>query len=103
MFPSHDLDIQSDHTYKMQEAGKKIQQRPNMFIKWLRGDHNIQKGKDKIVRYIDKHNVPMQRYIDQGLFKLSTEVNSFGYEYTQGRVTTKGLSYFTEKLSGIKL
>ena len=88
----HDTVTQSEHTYKYQEAGKKIQQRPNKFVAWLR-----ESG------YIDKMNTPYQRYISQGLFKMHTGVNDHGHEYTQGRVTTKGLSYFTNKLEGLKL
>lgn len=89
----HDTVTQSEHTYKYQEAGKKIQQRPNKFVAWLRDN-----------AYIDKLNTPYQRYISQGLFKMHTGVNGdTGHEYTQGRVTTKGLSYFTNKLEGVKL
>jgi phage antirepressor YoqD-like protein len=88
----HDTVTQSEHTYKYQEAGKKIQQRPNKFVAWLRENG-----------YIDKQNNPYQRYLDQKLFKFHTGVNEHGHEYTQGRVTTKGLSYFTNKLVGVAL
>lgn len=88
----HDTVVQSDHTYKYQEAGKKIQQRPNIFIKWLRDNG-----------YLMANNVPYQKCVDLGIMIINTDVNSEGFEYTQGRITTKGLAYFTKKLDGIKL
>ncbi len=88
----HDTVVQTNNTYKYQEAGKKIQQRPNKFVEWLR-----------IEKYIDKVNAPYQRYIDQGLFKMNSGVSEFGHAYTQGRMTSKGLAYFTNKLGSTKL
>ena len=88
----HDKVVQTNQTYKYQEAGKKIQQRPNKFVEWLREE-----------KYIDKANNPYQRYIDQGLFKFHSGVSDFGHAYTQGRITAKGLSYFTSKLGDTKL
>ncbi len=88
----HDTVVQTNQTYKYQEAGKKIQQRPNKFVEWLRENN-----------YIDKTNNPYQRYIDQGLFKFNSGVSDYGHAYTQGRITAKGLSYFASKLINIKL
>lgn len=88
----HDTVVQSENSFKYQEAGKKIQQRPNKFVAWLRDEG-----------YIDKVNMPFQRYITQGLFKVSSGVNEKGFDYTQGRVTNKGMAYFSNKLSGEKL
>lgn len=88
----HDTVVQSDHTYKFQEAGKKIQQRPNKFVKWLRDNG-----------YLMKNNIPYQQYVDLGVMIIHTGINGEGFEFTQGRITTKGLSYFTKKLDGITL
>lgn len=88
----HDTVVQTNQTYKYQEAGKKIQQRPNKFVVWLREE-----------KYIDKVNNPYQRYIDQGLFKFHSGVSDFGHAYTQGRITAKGLAYFSSKLTETKL
>jgi phage antirepressor YoqD-like protein len=88
----HDTVVQSNQTYKFQEAGKKLQQRPNKFIAWMR-----EKG------YINTANVPYQRYIEQGLFKTHSGVNDHGHAYTQSRITTKGLAYFASKLNNINL
>ncbi len=88
----HDTVVQSNQTYKFQEAGKKLQQRPNKFIAWMREEG-----------YINKNNMPYQRYIEQGLFKTHSGVNDYGHAYTQGRITTKGLSYFASKLNNINL
>lgn len=88
----HDTVVQSDHTYKFQEAGKKIQQKPNKFVAWLRDNGYLMKG-----------NIPYQKYIDLGVMIIHTGINDKGYEFTQGRITTKGLSYFSNKLDGIKL
>lgn len=85
----HDTVVQSEHTYKFQEAGKKIQQRPNKFVKWLRDNG-----------YLMKNNIPYQQYIDLGVMIIHTGINGEGFEFTQGRITTKGLSYFTKKLNG---
>lgn len=87
----HDTVVQTDQTYKYQEAGKKLQQRPNKFVAWLRENN-----------YITSQNVPYQRYIDQGLFKMNSGVKN-DHAYTQGRVTGKGLAYFTNKLGDINL
>lgn len=78
---------QSDKTFKLQEAGKKLQQKPNKFIAWLRR-----------FGYTDKTNIPYQRYINQGLFKTHTGASESGHTYTQCRMTDKGLTYFAEKL-----
>lgn len=88
----HDKIVQTNNTYKYQEAGKKIQQRPNKFVEWLRKE-----------KYIDKLNIPYQRYLDQKLFKMNSGVSDFGHAYTQGRITNKGLAYFTNKLGATKL
>lgn len=88
----HDTVTQSDNTYKYQEAGKKLQQRPNKFIEWM-----------KTYSYLNAGGMPYQRYIEQGLFKINTGVSKSGYSFTQGRITTKGLSYFAGKLVDKKL
>lgn len=88
----HDTVVQSDHTYKFQEAGKKIQQRPNKFVKWLRDNG-----------YLMKNNIPYQQYVDLGVMIIHTGINGEGFEFTQGRITTKGLAYFTKKLDGVTL
>lgn len=86
------LQLAANQTYKFQEAGKKLQQRPNMFISWMRENG-----------YINTSNIPYQRYIEQGLFKMSSGVNDHGHAYTQGRITTRGLAYFASKLNNINL
>lgn len=83
----HDKVVQTNQTYKYQEAGKKLQQRPNKFVAWLREE-----------KYIDGMNIPYQRYINQGLFKMSSGISKHDHAYTQGRITTKGLAYFANKL-----
>ena len=84
---------QSEHTYSRQEAGKKIQQRPNKFCEWL-----------EMSGYTMARGIPKQRYIDQGLMVMHTGVSGGnGHEFSQCRVTTKGLQYFSDKLKGIRL
>ncbi|AGG58086.1 anti-repressor Ant [Vibrio phage douglas 12A4] len=87
----HDTVTQTNETYTCQLAGKSIQQRPNMFIKWLKENH-----------YLQSSGLPYQRFIDQGLFKLhSGEKN--GFPFKQTRVTNKGIAYFSNKLKDINL
>lgn len=89
MIEFHDTVTQSKHTYSLQEAGKKLQQRPNKFVQWLRDEG-----------YIMRNNVPYQRYIAMELFYMHTGVSGTGYEFSQARMTTKGLVYFSDKLVG---
>lgn len=88
----HDKIVNDDQSFSFTNAAKKIQQRPNKFIKWLRGNG-----------YLCLNNIAKQQYITQGLFATHTGVSDAGHHYTQCRVTSKGLSYFTSKLGDEKL
>ena len=88
----HDKVVNDESTFSFRDAAKKIQQRPNKLIDWLRG-----KG------YLCLNNMAKQQYIAQGLFATHSGVSDAGHHYTQCRVTGKGLSYFIEKLGGEKL
>ena len=62
------------------------------FYAWLRG-----------MGYLMKDNVPYQKYIEQGLFKVSERMykdkNRNERTYTVTLITPKGLKYFNEKLN----
>ncbi len=88
----HDKVVNDENTFSFRDAAKKIQQRPNKLIDWLRG-----KG------YLCLNNMAKQQYIAQGLFATHSGVSDTGHHYTQCRVTGKGLSYFIEKLGSEKL
>lgn len=88
----HDKLVNDAATFSIRDAAKKIQQRPNKFSAWLR-----QEG------YLCKSNLPKQQYINQGLFKTHTGTSKEEFQFSQTRVTSKGLSYFTSKLGDIKL
>lgn len=88
----HDKVVNDEKTFSFRDAAKKIQQRPNKFIAWLRDNG-----------YLCLNNIAKQQYITQGLFATHTGVSDAGHHYTQCRVTSKGLPYFTNKLGGEKL
>ena len=88
----HDKIVNDEKTFSFTNAAKKIQQRPNKFIEWLRDNG-----------YLCLNNIAKQQYITQGLFATHTGVSDAGHHYTQCRVTSKGLSYFTNKLGDEKL
>ena len=88
----HDKVVNDEKTFSFRDAAKKIQQRPNKFIAWLR-----ESG------YICLNNLAKQQYINQGLFATHSGVSESEHHFTQCRVTSKGLSYFTNKLGEVKL
>ncbi len=83
----HDKLVNDAANFSFRDAAKKIQQRPNKFTEWLR-----------LEGYICKNNMPKQQYINQGLFKTHTGTSKEEFQFSQTRVTSKGLSYFTAKL-----
>lgn len=88
----HDKIVNDAATFSLRDAAKKIQQRPNKFSEWLRS-----KG------YLCQNNMPKQQYVNQGLFKTHTGQSKDEYQFSQARVTSKGLAYFTNKLGNTKL
>jgi len=88
----HDKIVNDEKTFSFRDAAKKIQQRPNKFIEWLR-----ESG------YICLNNLARQQYINQGLFATHSAVSDSDYHFTQCRVTGKGLAYFAGKLVEKKL
>lgn len=88
----HDKLVNDAATFSFRDAAKKIQQRPNKFTEWLR-----------LEGYICKNNMPKQQYINQGLFKTHTGTSKEEFQFSQTRVTSKGLSYFTAKLGELTL
>jgi phage antirepressor YoqD-like protein len=88
----HDKIVNDAATFSLRDAAKKIQQRPNKFSEWLRMEG-----------YLCQNNLPKQQYINQGLFKTHTGTSKDEYQFSQTRVTSKGLSYFTNKLGNKKL
>tara|TARA_X000000950_G_C13809302_1_gene616921 strand:- start:327 stop:965 length:639 start_codon:yes stop_codon:yes gene_type:complete len=83
----HDKIVNDSATFSLRDAAKKIQQRPNKFSAWLRSEG-----------YLCQNNLPKQQYINQGLFKTHTGQSRDEYQFSQTRVTSKGLAYFTKKL-----
>lgn len=88
----HDRVVNDAATFSLRDAAKKIQQRPNKFSAWLRSEG-----------YLCQNNLPKQQFINQGLFKTHTGQSREEYQFSQARVTSKGLSYFTNKLGDKKL
>ena len=83
----HDKIVNDAATFSLRDAAKKIQQRPNKFSAWLRMEG-----------YLCQNNLPKQQHINQGLFKTHTGQSRDEYQFSQTRVTSKGLAYFTKKL-----
>lgn len=88
----HDKIVNDEKTFSFRDAAKKIQQRPNKFIEWLRDSG-----------YICLNNLSKQQYITQGLFATHSGVSDSEHHFTQCRVTGKGLAYFAGKLVEKKL
>lgn len=88
----HDKVVNDAATFTLRDAAKKIQQRPNKFSAWLRCEG-----------YLCRNNLPMQQYINQGLFKTHTGQSRDEFQFSQARVTSKGLAYFTKKLGNRQL
>lgn len=88
----HDKIVNDAATFSLRDAAKKIQQRPNKFSEWLR-----------VNGYLCQNNMPKQQYVNQGLFKTHTGQSKDEYQFSQARVTSKGLAYFTNKLGNTKL
>lgn len=88
----HDKIVNDAATFSLRDAAKKIQQRPNKFSEWLRANG-----------YLCQNNMPKQQYVNQGIFKTHTGQSKDEYQFSQARVTSKGLAYFTNKLGNTKL
>lgn len=88
----HDKIVNDAATFSIRDAAKKIQQRPNKFTQWLRTEG-----------YLCQNNMPKQQYVNQGLFKTHTGQSKEEYQFSQTRVTSKGLAYFTKKLGDTQL
>jgi anti-repressor protein len=84
----HDLVVSDNATFTRTQAAKKLKQKPDAFIKWLRNQG-----------YTGLGDMPIQRYINQGLLVTHTGVSDGGHHYTQARITGKGLTYFAGKLA----
>ena len=89
----YDLVVSDNSTFSNTNAAKKLNQRPRAFIEWLRKEGYIGIGG------IGIGDMPIQRYINQGLFVTHTGFSKSGYHYTQARITGKGLTYFADKLA----
>lgn len=88
----HDKIVNDAATFSLRDAAKKIQQRPNKFTQWLRTEG-----------YLCQNNMPKQQYVNQGLFKTHTGQSKDEFQFSQTRVTSKGLAYFTKKLGDNQL
>ena len=88
----HDKIVNDAATFSLRDAAKKIQQRPNKFTQWLRTEG-----------YLCQNNMPKQQYVNQGLFKTHTGQSKDEFQFSQTRVTSKGLAYFTKKLGDTQL
>jgi phage antirepressor YoqD-like protein len=88
----HDKVVNNEANHCIRDAAKKIQQRPNKFSQWLKENG-----------YLCQNSTPKQQYINQGLFVVHTGISASEHQFTQTRVTSKGLTYFTNKLGEQKL
>lgn len=79
--------INADGFYNLQNAARALDLHPNLFINTLKNNYLFYQGKAL---------VPYQRYRDQGLFVVKSNVVD-NQAYYQTYITPKGLEYFAAK------
>jgi prophage antirepressor-like protein len=89
------LDCIADTTglHGFQEAGKLLQEPPNLWIRWLRQNGHIH---DR-----GRSTVPRQDHIDAGRMVFKSRIVD-GKEYGQSYVTPAGLIYFAQRRPGLR-
>jgi len=90
---AHSLFIESSGLMTLREAGKLLQQHPNIFTKKLR--------EKKVLYILNKNNVPHQEYIERGYFEVKSKLNhEINKTFSQTFVTPKGLDWLKRFLPG---
>ena len=80
--------VESEGLRGLQEAAKSLNFRPRSFTESLKAD--------KFVYYAGNSLLPMQQYIQQGLFRV-VEGERSGHNFNQTKITAKGMIYFYKR------
>lgn len=83
-----DTYINADGLYNLQNAGRALNARPNLFIRYL---------KEKYMFYQGTALVPRVQYIQMGLFEVKSEIVEDKVR-PRSYMTAKGLEYFSKRL-----
>lgn len=84
----YDTYINADGLYTLQNAGRAMNLRPNLFIRWL---------KQKYMFYQGTALVPRIQYIQSGIFEVKSEIVDDKVR-PRSYITAKGLEYFTSRV-----
>lgn len=84
----YDAYINADGLYNLQNAGRALNARPNLFIRYL---------KEKYMFYQGTALVPRIQYIQMGLFEVKSEIVD-DKARPRAFMTAKGLEYFSKRL-----
>lgn len=83
-----DAYMESEGLRGLQEAAKSLKFRPRAFTESLKAD--------KFLYYAGNALLPMQKYIQQGLFQM-VEGERSGHNFNQTKITAKGMMYFAKR------
>jgi anti-repressor protein len=84
----YDAYINADGLYTIQNAGRSLNCRPNLFARWL---------KQKYMFYQGTALVPRIQYIQSGIFEVKSEIID-DKARPRSFVTAKGLEYFASRI-----
>lgn len=80
--------MNADGLYGLQNAGRALNARPNLFIRWLKEHYLFYQGGNLVARI---------QFIQMGVFEVKTAIVD-GTVYPQAYVTPKGLKYLAERM-----
>lgn len=85
----YDAFMNSDGFYTLQNAGRAMSLRPNLFIRWLKTKHLFYQGGDL---------VPYVQYRQMDIFEVKSERGNDDKTHLQTYITPKGLEYFAKRV-----
>lgn len=84
-----DAFMNADGIYTLQNAGRSLNLRPNLFIRWLKSKYLFYQGGDL---------VPYIQYRQMDIFEVKSEVGNDDKSHLQTFITPKGLAYFDKRV-----
>ncbi|TAA51063.1 phage antirepressor KilAC domain-containing protein [Shinella sp. JR1-6] len=85
----YDAFMNADGLFGLQNAGRALNLRPNLFVRWLKGSYLFYQGGDL---------VPYVQYRQSGIFEVKSEKGNDEKTHLQTYLTPKGLSYFADRV-----
>lgn len=85
----YDAFMNADGFYTLQNAGRAMNLRPNLFIRWLKTKHLFYQGGDL---------VPYIQYRQLDVFEVKSERGNDDRTHLQTYITPKGLEYFSKRV-----